>query len=114
MRDDVEAYITQKYPQADQRAAVMQDAAALQASLLVDPTNTAAVKAASLRASRALKCLFLRFGAGGSSGLANPSAVARDTFSITTNTKLRLMAFFAYDKALDGSVISQPQGNTCE
>lgn len=114
VRDDIEAYITQKYPQEEQRAAAMQDAAALQAALLTDPTNSAAVKAASLKSSRAINCVFLKFNSANDPTNASPAIVARKTLAMTTNTKARLLAYLAYDNALNGTVISQPEGNTCE
>lgn len=114
VRDDIEAVIARKYPQQEQRAAAMQDAAALQSALLTNPEDKAAVKAASLKSSRALKCLFLKFNVVNDPNNASPAIVANETLSLTTNTKARLQAYLLFDKALDGSVISQPQGNTCE
>lgn len=114
VRDDIEAVIARKYPQQDQRAAAMQDAAALQSALLTNPADKAAVKAASLKSSRALKCLFLKFNVANDPNNASPAIVANETLAMTTNTKGRLQAYLVFDKALDGSVISQPQGNTCE
>ena len=114
VRDDVEAYITQKYPQADQRAAATQYAAAMQASLLVDKANNVAVKAVSLKSSRAINCVFQKFNPTNDPNSALPAVVVRELVSVTTNTKTRLAAYLAYSKALSGSVLSQPQGDTCE
>ena len=33
---------------------------------------------------------------------------------VTTNTKARLLAYLAYNKALDGTSSSLPVGDTCE
>ena len=114
VRDDIEAIITKKYTQLDQRAAAMQKAKALQAILLVDPNDKSAVKAASLRSSKSGSCLFKKFNP--LSDPLNPLAaiVSREIESLTTNTKKRLKAYLAYGQALDGSVLTDPQGDTCE
>lgn len=111
IRDDIDAIIASSYAGAEQRNAANQYAAALQAVILVDPTNGPAVKALSLRSMRAITCLYVKFGVG-----QEPlfSTVQEDLMAYTTNTKVRLLAYLRYAKALDGSVISQPEGNTCE
>ena len=114
VRDDVEAYITQKYPQADQRAAVMQHAAAMQSALLVDKTNISAVKAVSVKSSRAVNCVFRKLDPSGDPTNTKPDAAIDDVSALTTNTKARLTAYLSYGRALSGSVLSVPVGNSCE
>ena len=114
VRDDIEAIITQKYMQADQRAAAMQYAFAIQAAMLADTNDKAAVKSISLKTSRASRCLFLKFDPTNDPSNSAPFVAANELRSITTNTKKRLLAFLAFDKALDGSVLSGQKGNTCE
>ena len=114
VRDDIEAIITQKYTQADQRAAAMLFAKTLQVTLLLDVTNRDAVKAASLKISRGISCIFQRFNPTSAPNTPAPHIASRDIESLTTNTKVRLLAYLAYNKSLDGFVISSPQGDTCE
>ncbi len=111
IRDDVEAYISAQYGTADQKAAARQFAAVMQAALLVDTTDLAAVKAISVRGSRAVNCIYRQFDAGGDK---QPAAVVAEIRSASTNTKPRLMAYLAYSKALDGTSSALPEGNTCE
>lgn len=112
VRDDVDALIASKYTDSAQRAAATQLAASLQAALLVDKANPSAVKAVSVRTSRSINCVYQRF--DGVNGGASPAAVVQELGSVTTNTKARLLEHLAYSKALDGSVISLAEGNTCE
>ena len=112
VRDDIDTYIAAKYSQQAQRAALTQFAAALQSSLLANKADASAVKALSVRGSRAINCIYTRF--DGKNGTAHPSAAAQEVISITTNTKERLIAHLAFSKALDGAVLTLPEGNTCE
>lgn len=111
IRDDIDRYIKKKYSLEKQQKAVSQYARSLQASLLVDKENRNAVKAVTNTKAKAISCIHEkipkgRFPGGGS--------VVKEILSITTNTKLRLLAYVSLDKALDGSVISLPSGTVCE
>lgn len=114
VRDDVEAYVTTKYAgaTAEQRAAVLQAARAMQAALLIDPSDNAAAKAANRKIVYAVHCIYARFdGTGGSTPAAR---VAQEIESLVTNTKPRLMAYLALNKALDGTSWAMPEGDSCE
>lgn len=112
IRDDVEAYIETSYTTPAQRAAVQQIAAVLQAALLVDTTNTVAVRSISSRSSRAVNCIYKNF--NGKNGSKQPAIVASEIESLTMNTKPRLLKYLAYSKALDGATMAMSEGNTCE
>ena len=112
IRDDVDVYIATHYTSPPQRAAAEQLARTLQAAIVMDKTNLAAVKAESLKSSRAVHCAFSRFDV--SAGMKHPAAVGAELESISTNTKARLLAYLAFSKALDGTVSSTPEGDTCE
>jgi hypothetical protein len=112
VRDDVEAHITSKYTGVPQRAAAMQTARALQATLLVDTQDVTAAKTASRQVMYAMKCVFSRF--PGPPDSPDPSRVIDELEGLTTNTKARLLAYRAYNKALDGTSASLPDGDTCE
>lgn len=112
VRDDVEAYITAKYPDAPQRAAALQAASALQAALFVNVQDVAAAKIVSLRVTSAARCIFSRF--PGPPNSQHPARVMKELEGVTTNTKARLLAYLAYNKALDGTSSSLPVGDTCE
>lgn len=111
IRDDIDAIIQKTYTEPAQRKAAQQFAAVLQSQLQVDPNNKAAVKALSVRSARAINCLDIQFGTTGSPSFSD---VAESLEAYTADTKARKLAQLAYSKALDGTVISLPEGNTCE
>lgn len=112
IRDDVEAYIAANYSNPAQRAAVIQFAGVIQDAMLVDKANVAAAKAISVRVDRAINCLYSKFDV--SSGEKHPAAIGQEIESISANTKKRLLAYLAFSKALDGTVGTSPEGDTCE
>ncbi len=111
IRDDVEAVITKTYPDSTQAKAAKQFAAVAQAQLLVDAGNPTAVKAISASTADAINCLAQTFGTGTKPTFSD---VARGLEADTANTKQRKLAQLAYSKAMDGAVITLPEGNTCE
>ncbi|NTV95116.1 MAG: hypothetical protein HGA75_06815 [Thiobacillus sp.] len=110
VRDDVEAYIAANYGTETERAAAMQYAKAMQAALQVDTSDIAAVKEVKRRLSRAGNCVYARF----DGAAKQPAAVNAELRAISTNTKQRLLAYLAYNKALDGTSWAMPEGDTCE
>lgn len=90
----------------------MQFASAVQAAMLVDSSNNAAVKQAAIRIARAANCINTKFDPV--AGDKHPAAVGSELESITTNTKQRLLAYLAFNKALDGTSGTLPEGDTCE
>ena len=112
IRDDIDAILTATYPQAPQRAAAVQLAKVMQAALLEDKTNIVAVKAISVRGSRAVNCVYRVF--DGSNGSKQPALVITEIEAMTANTKARMLAYLAYNKALDGTSGTLPEGDTCE
>ena len=111
IRDDVEGYVSAQYSTALQRSAVNQFASVMQAAMLVNKGDLAAVKAVSVRGARAVNCIYSRFDPNGDT---KPAAVVAEVRAISTNTKARLLAYLAYSKALDGTSGALPEGNTCE
>lgn len=112
VRDDIEQYIEKKYTEPAQRAAAMQTARAFQQMLLVDKSDIAALDAASEAGSRAIVCAKSAFSA--SDGLIERSRMNAELESMTTNTKARLLAYLAYNKARSGTVSTMPRGDTCD
>jgi hypothetical protein len=112
IRDDIDAFIDRSYSTELQRRAARQMAANLQKTLLANKEDKAALKQVDTGAGRAIRCLFLRF--DGSNGSKHPEAVSQELESVTANTKERLKAYLAYSKAMDGAVMSLPEGDTCE
>jgi hypothetical protein len=106
IRDDVAAWIDQQAFDAPRRAAMRQMARALQAAIVSDPNNPDAVHANSWLGTSAVACVMTRLPDGA-------SRVAR-LRGITANTEARTRAYLAYSAALDGSVLSLPQGDGCE
>jgi len=112
VRDDIERHIEKKYAEPAQRGAAMQTARALQKKLLVDTSDAAALDAVSAMGMRAANCRGSVF-PGPDDGPASWQ-MATDLESMTTNTKKRLLAYLAYNKARSGSVSTLPKGDTCE
>ncbi len=112
VRDDVEAFIATHYSTPPQQQAALQLAGVLQASLLVDKNEVSAVHALAVRGSRAVNCIYDRF--DGQGGSKQPAEVVKEIESITSNTKERLLAYLAYNSALDGTAGALPVGDTCE
>lgn len=112
VRDDVDAFITTSYAQPSQRAAATQFANVLQAELTVDLNDSLAVRAISVRGSRAIHCIFTKFDA--KNGSTPPASVAKTLIDISMSTKPRLLKYLAFSKALDGTTSTLPDGDTCE
>jgi hypothetical protein len=112
IRDDIENYINANYPNEGHRKAVLQFAKTMQDKLLVDVSDMIAVKQVSIKSSRDMHCIFLRFDA--TKGDENPSIAWEKIRSMTTNTKVRLRAYLDFNKALEGMAFSLPTGDTCE
>lgn len=111
IRDDIQEYINATYPKPEQQKAVSQYARSLQAKLLVDPKDKYQVRASSNTSSKAMSCIYEKLPVGNSPQAAR---AVQEILSLTTNTKQRLMAYMAFDKAMDGAVISLPTGKVCD
>lgn len=111
IRDDVEHYIEQTYTQPAQRAAVVQFAKEFQASLLLDHSIQLPVRNSSRQKSRAIGCIYERFPSG-----QKPAAytVVNDLIAVFTNTKPRLKAYIAFNKAMDGTAMQLPTEDLCD
>jgi hypothetical protein len=98
VRDDIADHIRKTYTDPVQYRAAMQVARAYQNQLLVDKHDHIALQAASEQMMRAIACV----GRHAFSGEANRSArnrVFNELEAMTTNTKERLQAYLAYNKA---------------
>ncbi len=91
----------------------MQYAKATQKKLLVDTTDSLAVRAAVNEGMRGMGCLSKRLN-DPTEYIRRSSVTYKEIVAITTNTKPRLLAYLAFDKALNGWVISLPTGEVCD
>jgi outer membrane murein-binding lipoprotein Lpp len=112
VRDDIEVYINKTYSQPEQKAAARQEAKSMQAILSAGTMNTKVAKVLDLQSEKSMNCLFLKFDE--LKGHKYPGQVSREIVSMSTNTKARLLAYLAYNKALDGTVLATSEGDTCE
>ena len=99
VRDDIEAWIQSQNFTAERKAALSELAASIQAALLVDPANAAAVAASGARlrkASAAAPC----------SG-ASESDIRR-MGNLALNSKLRVAAYLEYAAAFDAPPAPAP------
>ncbi len=71
-----------------------------------------AAQMVSNQGTRALKCLHRKF--NGETQETNPSVVSQNIVAMTFNTKDRLKAYMRYNTLLSGSVLSLPEGDTCD
>lgn len=111
IRDDIDTYISKNYVNEEQRKAVNQYAKSLQAYLTTDITDEVAVQEASNQNTRAMSCVFEKFN---KSDNGPNGSIVEEIGSITTNTKKRLVAFYKFNSALDGLVITLPKGDFCD
>lgn len=117
IRDDIDAYIAKKYTDPAQKKAVENMAKAMQKSLTIgmiadEETRRLEAKKLSLEIGKGIDCAFYM-------NSINPSFdldILDQIESLTTNTKERLLAYLAYDKALDGTVhaLTDPKGDCYE
>ena len=112
VRDDIALHIQKTYADPAQRKAAMQMARSYQWMVLVDRNDAVALDDVSDRSSKAIACLNTAF--PGDEGAPMGSQMLRDIRAMTTNTRERLEAYLAYNKARSGSVSQMPKGNTCE
>ncbi len=110
VRDDIDRYIKMTYTVPAQQSAAIQSAKSTQNTLLVDKSNKSEVEKVALQGMRATKCAGDSFGADG----MGFGTMRREIRSLTTNTKTRLLSYLEFSKALSGTVLTWPKGNTCE
>jgi hypothetical protein len=113
VRDDIAEHIRRTYTEPVQYRAAMQTARALQAMLLVDIYDHLALNEVSEAGDRAIACV-RRVAFAGDTNRLQGSQLLHELESMTTNTKERLQAYLAYNKAMSGSVSVGPEGNVCE
>ncbi len=112
VRDDIETHIHRKYTDPAQRRAAMQTARAYQQMLLADRNDAVALDAASRAGARAVNCLSTIFPSVEEFKLGHQMSTELE--ALTTNTKERLRAYLAYNKARSGTVSRLPKGDTCD
>ena len=112
IRDDVDAYIAQHYPEPAQRKAAEQFARAMQLAITKGAISRDAARLVGRKSSEAISCLFERFDS--KKGDPDPTAVGTKLIDITVNTRERRKAYRAYSKNLDGTSWGSPDSGTCE
>ncbi|MFV5490807.1 hypothetical protein [Acinetobacter sp. ASP199] len=111
IRDDIDAYIKEKYKDELQKKAVQQFARVSQLKLAVNLEDEVALQASSHEADRAMTCVYKTFK---SEPNIDASDVVDEIDNMTTNTKKRLQAYYKYSDALDGFVFTIPQRDYCD
>ncbi|MDR3163084.1 MAG: hypothetical protein LBT81_04415 [Helicobacteraceae bacterium] len=92
----------------------MQEARALQAAVLADINDSLAVNKIRIQQARSIKCLFSTLNDSSLYPYAKAYAISTELEAITTNTKERLLAYLAFNHAMDGTATASPKGDTCE
>lgn len=108
IRDDIDQYIIKTYQNPKQRAAVVQLSQAIQKTLLADTTDLNEVKKINAEVSGAFECIYRQF------EVSEKYIVTKEVEAMTTNTKPRLLAYLAFNKALDGTSWKTPEGDVCK
>lgn len=111
IRDDIDSFIEENYVDAQKKASI-QMAKNLQKSLLADTTDKISLKEISKNNGRAINCIYSVFKGGKIS--KPPAKVIHELEALTVNTTIRKMAYEEYNRAVSGSVLSLPEGDTCE
>jgi hypothetical protein len=111
IRDDIDAYIKEKYKDELQKKAVQQFARNSQLKLVVNLEDEVALQESSNEADRATTCVYKTFE---SEPNIDASDVIDEIGNMTTNTKKRLQAYHKYSDALDGFVFTIPQRDYCD
>ena len=109
VRDDIEAWINSLKVNDAQRKALMQEARALQKSLVVDLTSKSALQLSGDQLMAAGRCGSIQF-----SEYTDFSKLAGKIEAMTANTRERVDRYLQYNAASSGSVDKLPNGNTCE
>ncbi len=101
VRDDIDAYIESLPDTSEQKAALRQDARAVNAAMTVDVKDKKSLDEASLKINRSVTCLHHRYIGN---GIASKKGKEIEAFMV--NTKERFLAYQRFSIALSGSVIS--------
>ena len=112
VRDDIGAYINQRFSDAEQRSAARQFARSMSLMLAVPENDQAAAIEADRQNALSEDCVFEKF--LNREGSISPYIVIDEIESLTTNTKMRLTTYLARDKLLSGTISSLPDGETCD
>ncbi|MGL5369979.1 MAG: hypothetical protein ACRDBF_03000 [Plesiomonas shigelloides] len=79
---------------------------------IVDTTDALAVKKIVNDNSKAISCIYSRFDPA--SNETSAMQVVQEIESVTFNTNKRLLAYLKFNKAIDGTSWSAPDGDTCD
>jgi hypothetical protein len=105
VRDDIDAYIASLPDSAAQKAALAQESAALTHAMSIDTTDPNALADALKRIANAATCVQTRYYLS--------TAKSPDMEKLTINTKVRFMAYEAFNTAASGHSFVLPQGDGC-
>lgn len=110
VRDDIDTYISKLKVTKAQKKAFTQNAKSIQATILVDLNDDAAVRKVSRDMGDALNCTVLRFREDTTDKRYN---INRSIERLTINTKERAVQYDKYNSARSGSVMRLATGDTC-
>lgn len=115
IRDDIDQYIAIRFSKTSEASAARQAAKATQKVLTLDlaaDSNGTKTRQVNQEISRATACIYSVFGQPGSG--TEPAVASQELEAITFNTESRLQAYMNFNKALDGTSWSLPEGDSCE
>lgn len=107
IRDDIDALIAKQPDLPLQRAALVQVAHSIQATLSLDPGNAGASAAAAADMRKAIACLFVQYDAPVASGRFHWIQ------EVSINTMVRLQAYDQFNIAMNNSATPMATGAVC-
>ena len=107
IRDDIDRYINALGDSDVEKAALRQQAAALQSSLVMTATDADTVAGQAQKMTAAVQCIYSRYPE------ATASAKVSDLEKYTVNTKERFLAYGRYNSAVSGNVTLSVEGTGC-
>ncbi len=110
VRDDIDAWIAAQPVVPAQKSALVQTARALQAKLLVDPGDRAALQRVGEMGAAAVNCRSIVF----KPAWEPVATYGRRIEAMTANTRERARRYMDYIRARSGSATELPSGNTCD
>jgi len=109
IRDDIDEYIKRQNYTAEQLKAVNQYCRTLQQAVTLNSENRDRAKELSDKNGNAMNCLYTKFTTSPA-----PAAVVTQYEKLTANTNPRQDSYKKFSKALNGTILSLPDGDTCD
>ncbi|MDP9043245.1 MAG: hypothetical protein M3O01_00410 [Pseudomonadota bacterium] len=109
IRDDIDRYINSLPDSEQEKKALRQDAAAIQATVVEDISNDSIRAKVASNIMKSTSCVGDTYGRPATRGRNRSKEIEK----LTINTPLRRQAYSKFNQAMSGSVTSMPAGDNC-